>query len=463
MPKRLEKNTHFILVVILLPEKKVIFVDADNTLWGGVIGEDGYQGVKVSHEYPGSLYYYFQLSLLRLKKTGVVLCLVTKNNHSDIEEMFLKRDMPLSLDDFVAVKANWDRKSENISDLLNWLNLGSSSAIFIDDNPFEIEEVSRIHHQITCLTFNPDDFEDVNNYLGRLSDLYAHYLTDEDKTKATSYIQEGHRKSLLETSANIDDYIRSLSINMTVHLNDLSLAPRISQLTQKTNQFNLTTHRYSLSEIEDLMENELVYAFSIDDKFGSMGVIGVVILIGNKVDTFLLSCRAFGREIERSMLSLVIQSCNNFPLYSQYSPTSKNAMTEDFYTSNGFEIDSSKNNTVNYRIDQKPEPLEHLLEKNNMELVQIREVALQAFLNIKDELEVNIDVEIDDDTNVLELLDSMDIVSLIMETEGLVEKEFGRYIALANEETFASDSSPLRSFSSWVTYIIEMSELNDDS
>ena len=98
-----------------------------------------------------------------------------------------------------------------------------------------------------------------------------------------------------------------------------------------------------------------------------------------------------------------------------------------------------------------------------MELVQIREVALQAFLNIKDELEVNIDVEIDDDTNVLELLDSMDIVSLIMETEGLVEKEFGRYIALANEETFASDSSPLRSFSSWVTYIIEMSELSDDS
>ena len=117
---------------------------------------------------------------------------------------------------------------------------------------------------------------------------------------------------------------------MTVYLNDLSLAPRIAQLTQKTNQFNLTTRRYTLSEVEDLIENESVYAFSVDDKFGSMGVIGVVILVENRLDTFLLSCRAFGREIERSMLSLVLQSCNNFPLYSQYSPTSKNAMTEDF-------------------------------------------------------------------------------------------------------------------------------------
>ena len=183
-----------------------------------------------------------------LKNAGVVLCLVTKNNQSDIDEVFQNRDMPLSIDDFVAVKANWDRKSENIGALLDWLNVGSSSAVFIDDNPFEIEEVARVHVDIECLKFSVNEFDDVNNALSDLFDLYAHYLTDEDKVKAASYVQEGHRKSLLDKSGTIDDYLRGLAINMTVYLNDLSLAPRIAQLTQKTNQFNLTTKRYSLAE-----------------------------------------------------------------------------------------------------------------------------------------------------------------------------------------------------------------------
>jgi FkbH-like protein len=345
------------------PRKKVIFVDADNTLWGGVIGEDGCHGVKVGHEYPGSIYYYFQRSLLRLKNAGVVLCLVTKNNQSDIDEVFLNRDMPLSIDDFVAVKANWDRKSENIGALLDWLNVGSSSAVFIDDNPFEIEEVARVHVDIECLQFSVNEFDDVNNVLTGLFDLYAHYLTDEDAVKAASYAQEGHRKSLLDKSVTIDDYLRGLAINMTVYLNDISFAPRVAQLTQKTNQFNLTTKRYSLAEVQDLMVNESVYAFSIDDKFGSMGVVGVVIVVGDTVDSFLLSCRAFGREIERSMLSVVIQSCDNYPLYSQYLPTPKNVMTKDFYTKNGFKIFSNENDAEIYRIDQKLKPISDCLEK----------------------------------------------------------------------------------------------------
>jgi FkbH-like protein len=345
------------------PRKKVIFVDADNTLWGGVIGEDGSHGVNIGHEYPGSIYYYFQLSLLRLKSSGVVLCLVTKNNESDINDIFQNRDMPLSIDDFVAVKANWDRKSENIGELLDWLNVDASSAVFIDDNPFEIEEVARVHSDIECLKFSLNRFDNVNFVLSNLSDLYAHYLTDEDKAKAASYVEEGHRKSLLNKSGTIDDYLRSLAINMTIYLNDLSLAPRIAQLTQKTNQFNLTTKRYSLAEIQDLMGNQSVFAFSIDDKFGSMGVVGVVIVIENTLDSFLLSCRAFGREIERSMLSLVIQSHDSFPLYSQYSPTRKNVMTKDFYTKNGFEIVSTENNVERYRIDQKPVPTSNFLEK----------------------------------------------------------------------------------------------------
>ena len=345
------------------PRKKVIFVDADNTLWGGVVGEDGLNGVKIGHEYPGSIYYYFQLSLLRLKEAGVILCLVTKNNQSDIDDIFLNRDMPLSIDDFVAVKANWDRKSENISLLLQSLNVGSSSAVFIDDNPFEIEEVGRVHSDIQCLKFNVDEFDEVSNVLGDVSDLYAHHLTDEDRVKSESYAQEEDRKSFLDTADTIEDYLRGLAIKVTVHLNDLSLATRISQLTQKTNQFNLTTKRYSIAEIQAFMGNESVYAFSVDDKFGSMGVVGVVIVVDDVVDVLLLSCRAFGREIERTMISVVIQSFNNYPLFAQYRPTNKNVMTKDFYTQNGFETVSSENDVQSYRLSRKIKPLPDYIEE----------------------------------------------------------------------------------------------------
>jgi FkbH-like protein len=339
------------------PRKKVIFVDADNTLWGGVVGEDGVNGVKIGHEYPGSTYYYFQRSLLRLKNSGIILCLVTKNNQADIEEIFLNRDMPLSIDAFAVVKANWDRKSDNIGLLLKSLNIGSSSAIFIDDNPFEIEEVKRVHSDIQCLKFDINDFDHVHNVLLKLSCLYAHYLTDEDSFKADSYAQEEHRRGFLDKSDSIEEYLRGLGIKMTVHLNDEGLAPRISQLTQKTNQFNLTTNRYSIAEIHALMATDSVYAFSVDDKFGSMGVVGVIIVVDNVIDSLLLSCRAFGREIERSMLSVVINHMDNYPVFAHYKPTNKNVMTNDFYTKNCFKMVSTETGIQCYRLDRNINPI----------------------------------------------------------------------------------------------------------
>ena len=335
------------------PRKKVIFVDADNTLWGGVVGEDGIGGIKVGHEYPGSMFRFFQLTLLRLKNSGVLLCLVTKNNIADVEEAFFKRDMPLSLSDFVAVKSNWERKSGNIQQLLRLLNIGASSAIFIDDNPFEIEEVGRAHPDLLCLKFHINDFSDINNELFKLSSLYEHNLTVEDTFKADSYFQEEKRKDFLDKSNSLENYLRDLSIKMTVHLNDMSLVSRVSQLTQKTNQFNLTTKRYSISEIEMFMKNNDVYAFSVEDKFGSMGVVGVVIVVDNMVDSLLLSCRAFGREIEKAMILAVSVHVDKFPLYSQYRPTQKNDMTKDFYTKNGFHEQDIDNSTVIYRLNKK--------------------------------------------------------------------------------------------------------------
>jgi FkbH-like protein len=318
--------------------KKVIFVDADNTLWGGVVGEDGPDGVKVDHEYPGSHYFNFQEMLFRLKRVGLLLCLVTKNNVADIEEIFRVRKMPLGLEDFVLIQANWERKSKNIAYLLENLNVGSSSAIFIDDNPFEIEEVSRVFPDMLCMQFDLNTFNVISGALTKLPQLYSHNLTAEDVMKTESYAQEARRNEGLNASGSLEEYLRDLSIRVHFRVNDLDSAVRVSQLTQKTNQFNLTTKRYSVAEIETLMASQKVYSFSVEDKFGEMGVVGVAILCGSEIDTFLLSCRAFGREIEKAMLSVLIDNVDSYPLTARYEATPKNVMTKDFYSDNGFEI-----------------------------------------------------------------------------------------------------------------------------
>ena len=318
------------------PRKKVVFVDADNTLWDGVVGEEGIHGIKVDHEFPGSIFYSFQKNLLKLKNSGIILCLVTKNNYEDIQEVFKKKDMPLTLDDFVEIKANWEPKSKNIKDLLKTLNVGSSSTIFIDDNPFEIEEVKRLNNEILCIRFDKNNFYKLIKKIHKTFGLYAHNLTNEDKAKSQSYIEEKHRKENKNNSSSIEEYLLSLSMKMKIFYNQKDHIPRISQLTQKTNQFNLTTKRYSLIDIENLMENDSVYSFSVEDKFGDMGIIGVLIIKSNLIDTLLLSCRAFGRNIEKTMLSEALEHNNIFPVYGNYIPSKKNAMTKNFYTDNGF-------------------------------------------------------------------------------------------------------------------------------
>jgi FkbH-like protein len=335
--KKIFEEYKFNLSNYFSPRKKAIFVDADNTLWGGVVGEDGVTGVKIDHEFPGSNYYQFQENLIRLKNNGLILCLVTKNNLSDIEEIFNERDMPLSISDFVEIKANWEPKSKNIEELLISLNIGASSVIFIDDNPFEIEQVKRSNDDLTCIQFNANNFTNLNNELSKVPNLYAHNLTQEDRAKSESYAQEKERKKNMQKSTSIENYLSSLDMKVNVFYNNKEHIPRISQLTQKTNQFNLTTKRSSVSDIENFMKSGSVYSFSAKDRFGDMGIVGVVIINKeNNIDTFLLSCRAFGRHIEKIMLSEVLRHNSKYPIFSSYIASSKNKMTEQFYTENSF-------------------------------------------------------------------------------------------------------------------------------
>lgn len=351
--KKIFEEYKFNLVNYFSPRKKAIFVDADNTLWGGVVGEDGVTGVKIDHEFPGSNYYQFQENLIKLKNCGIILCLVTKNNLSDIEEIFNERDMPLSINDFVEIKANWEPKSKNIEELLISLNIGASSVIFIDDNPFEIEQVKRSNNDLTCVQFNPNNFSNLNNELSKVPNLYVHNLTKEDRVKSESYAQEKERKKNMQKSTSIEDYLSSLDMVINIFYNNKEHIPRISQLTQKTNQFNLTTKRSSVSDIENFMLNGSVYSFSVKDRFGDMGIVGVVIINKeNNIDTFLLSCRAFGRHIEKAMLSEALKHNNKYPIFSSYLASTKNKMTEEFYSENNFSKKTDSDDKKTYFMEK---------------------------------------------------------------------------------------------------------------
>ena len=321
-----------------LPRKKVLVIDADNTLWRGVVGEDGIDGIDVGSEYPGSVFATFQRSLLAARRSGLVLALVSKNNLADVREVFEKRTMPLAWDHFTAVRVNWTRKSENIASLASELELGLDSFVFIDDNPFELEEVSTALPAVTCLRFDWRKPNEALPLLFRQTGLSSWAVTEEDLRKAEQYAEEAGRRAIRESVGSIDDYIKSLNIRLYVGCNRGSALVRIAQLTNKTNQFNLTTRRYSEAEIRQAMDAGHVYDFRVVDRFGDMGIVGVVIVRSGEIETFLMSCRALGREVEGNMLAHVCVRHSGEPLRARYLPTTKNAMVADFYDRNGFSL-----------------------------------------------------------------------------------------------------------------------------
>jgi FkbH-like protein len=318
--------------------KKVILLDADNTLWGGIVGEDGLEGIAVDRQYPGSVYRRFQSQLIALARTGILLGLVTKNNPGDVEEAFQRRDMPLKLDDFAAVRVNWGAKSDNIAHIAHELNLGLDSMIFIDDNPFELEQVKAALPEVDVYRFDAAKADSALSLLASIPGLKTWSVTAEDVGKAAQYRDERQRNVLKQQTTSLADYLKSLEIELEAGLNRASQVKRISQLTNKTNQFNLTTKRYSEADIARLMEAGAVFDIRLRDRFGDMGVIGVVIVQGREIDSFLLSCRALGRGVEAQVLDHVCRKVGGEGLTARYIPSRKNMMTALFYDANGFEI-----------------------------------------------------------------------------------------------------------------------------
>ncbi len=328
---------------------KVIVLDADNTLWGGVIGEDGMQGIALGPEYPGCAYVDFQRRILALKQRGFILAVCSKNNMTDFMEVLDSHPhMVLKQDDFAAMRVNWTPKPDNLKSLAEELNLGLDAFIFADDSDHECAAVRHALPQVEVVQV-PGKAAEVAACLDHLPRLQITSLTDEDLAKTAMYQQEAKRKSqmadMASTGGSVDDYLKSLNMKMAIGRDDASHLPRLSQLTQKTNQFNLTTRRYSEADVSRYIEadNASVYHFSLADNFGDSGVVGLAIVEKDasraRLDTFLMSCRVIGRCAEQAFLARIIDNLRDEgieELVAEFIPTRKNVLVETFLPDNGF-------------------------------------------------------------------------------------------------------------------------------
>lgn len=331
--------------------KKVLLLDADNTLWGGVVGEDGAEGIQVDDQYPGILFRKFQAELLALRASGLLLALVTKNNEADVREAFEKRDMPLRWDSFAAIRANWDPKSANIASIAEQLNVGVDSMVFIDDNPVEIAEVRARFPQLASRQFDIREAADAVAWLEALPDVGTWSPSTEDLAKSEQYQQEAVRQELAASATSLEDYIASLGIVVEAGINRADHVKRIAQLTNKTNQFNLTTRRYSEGEILAAMEEGQVFDFRVRDRFGDMGIIAVAVVRGGEIEAFLMSCRALGRKIEDDIIKYVVSKAPDPRLKACFVRTEKNPMVADFYDRVGFSLVGNDNEVRRYLND----------------------------------------------------------------------------------------------------------------
>ncbi|MBY8998288.1 MAG: HAD family hydrolase [Candidatus Thorarchaeota archaeon] len=325
--------------------KKCIVLDLDNTLWGGIIGEDGIEGIKLSNTSPGIEYVDFQRGLLSLYNRGVILAVCSKNNLDDALNVFQEHPFQvLKEEHFAAMRINWQNKAANIAELANEINIGLDSMVFFDDNPVERAQVSQAFPEVLVVDLpkNPRLYRET---LENLNVFDVLSLTKEDLARGEMYV--GKRKRVeLETSADsIEDFLRTLDLKVRIRPVDDFDTPRVVQLIGKTNQFNLTTRRYTDAEVQQFRddENSIVYSMAVTDKFGDEGVVGVAIIKKKNgdwwIDTLLMSCRVIGRSAETALLAKIVADARGegvSRIIGEIIPTKKNPPAADLYEKHGF-------------------------------------------------------------------------------------------------------------------------------
>jgi FkbH-like protein len=329
--------------------RKCLALDLDNTLWGGVVGEDGIHGIRIGQgNAEGEAFLEFQRTILALKDRGIILAVCSKNNPEDVDEVFrVRKDMALSPDDFSVMQVNWEDKHINLQKIADELNIGTDSIVFMDDNPVECELIRQVLPEVKTvqLSGEPAEYADT---LRKLADFEKLIITKEDAQKGTQYRGNVQRERKKSSVSNIHDFLESLGTNISIEAASQNTLPRVHQLFSKTNQFNTTTRRYSPADIESFINDPAreLNTIHVRDNFGDMGIVGqyLVKLSGDiaTIESFVISCRALGREIESFIMNKIKQDyldCGRCSVINaQFIPTAKNKPAASFYGKQGFTL-----------------------------------------------------------------------------------------------------------------------------
>ncbi len=338
---------------------KVLVTDLDNTVWGGVIGEEGMAGIKLGVEYPGAAYRSLQQVMLDFYNRGILLAVASKNNEKDaLEAIDGHEQMLLRREHFAALRINWTDKAQSLREIAAELNVGLDALAFIDDNPVERARIRQELPEVTVIDLPENPLEYARTL--RLSPFFERLaLSAEDLERGRYYAGQTQRSQLERSVSSVEDFYRSLEQELEV----TPLAPdtlaRVAQLTQKTNQFNVTTRRYSEQQLLQMSQSGAhVHAVRVKDRYGDNGIVGVAIgkLEDRRyvIDSFLLSCRVIGRTVETAILARLVDEARSLgasEIEGEFLPTRKNEPASRFFAAHGFEPAGEKNGGVVWRLD----------------------------------------------------------------------------------------------------------------
>ncbi|MBI5814222.1 MAG: HAD-IIIC family phosphatase [Nitrospinae bacterium] len=342
------KHIKRVLRPLLYPPAKCLALDLDNTLWKGVLGEDGVEGLVIGHDFPGNVYRRIQHFAWSLKQQGILLALVTKNNHADVEEAFKRLDgMLLSLDDFAAVRANWAPKCENIREIAKELDIGLDSFVFLDDQEFERQEMKYMAPEVMVLEVSEDPLS-IWRVLSECGYFDTYRGSEEDAKRHEDYANQRLRGQLLEKCGGVEDFLREMKMEAVIAPVDDSTLNRAAQMLSKTNQFNVTTKRHKAPDLAAMLSSKrnILLTISLKDRYGDQGIIGLAIAREVDaeqavVDSFLLSCRALGRGAENALWSGLVENIaakGYKKLAAEYAPTEKNAQVSGLFEKFGMTL-----------------------------------------------------------------------------------------------------------------------------
>jgi len=326
--------------------RKCIVLDLDNTLWGGIIGEDGFEGIQLGKDPPGNAFVDFQRLLLSYYNRGIILAINSKNNYDDAIKVIKRHPhMVLREKHFAAMRINWQNKVENMIELAKEINIGLDSMVFIDENPHEREQVRQVLPQVLVVEMSSSPYL-YRQALENINDFNILVFTEEDKMRGEMYYASRMRSELQKSVVSLEDFLTSLEMKAIIRQADDFSLPRVTSLVNKTNQFNLTTRRYTASKIKKVKDEKNkfnLYTLQVIDKFGDEGIVGVAIVRKEPqtwiIDSFLMSCRVIGRKLETAFLAAIVADAKEkgvSTIVGEYVATKKNEPAKSFYPDHRF-------------------------------------------------------------------------------------------------------------------------------